>query len=95
MTIKDAEYEEDKDAFPHDAYTIKGWGKGIAFRVLGWEREMDRFAEMEQVGRTGLVAVHMVGDNKVYFEQVSNLVPLKDEDYCQNCGQVGCGHTNV
>jgi hypothetical protein len=50
---------------------------------------------MEQVGRTGLVAVHMVGDNKVYFEQVSNLVPLKDEDYCQSCGQVGCGHTNV
>lgn len=33
------DYEPDATAFPHDAYTVAGWGRGIAFYVLGWELE--------------------------------------------------------
>lgn len=95
MTIKDVEYEEDLDTFPDNAYTIPAHWKGIAFRVLGWEREMDRFGELEQVGRTGLVAVHMVGDNHVYFVRPNELEPLIPGEYCNECGQIGCAHGNV
>ncbi len=94
MTIKDVEYEEDKDTFPAEAYRMVGY-PGIAFRVLGWEKEMDRFGEMEQVGRTGLVAVHMVGDNRVYMTYPVDLTPLKEKEFCDSCGQISCGHSNV
>lgn len=96
MTIKDVEYEEDKESFPAEAYrtNVKEW-RGIAFRVLGWERIMDRFGEMEQIGRTGFVAIHMVGDNRVYLVEPKDLTPLKDAEFCTSCGQIGCGHSNV
>lgn len=94
MTIKDCEYEEDLNAFPDDAYAVRGF-KGVAFRALGWEKEMDRFGEMEQIGRTGLVAVHMVGDNHVYLVPYSDLMPLTPDEYCNECGQIGCAHGNV
>ncbi len=34
-------YETDNEAFPYDAYRVRGWGEGIAFYVRGWETEPD------------------------------------------------------
>jgi hypothetical protein len=32
----------------------------------------------------------MVGDDHVFVVDVADLVPLRDSDYCHECGQVGC-----
>jgi hypothetical protein len=38
-------YESDDATFNADAYTVRGWGQGIAFYVLGWEIEPDEDTE--------------------------------------------------
>lgn len=86
-------YESDDIAFPADAYTVRGWGHGIAFYVLGWETEPDEDTEWsgyEQ--RTDRVVVVMVGDDARHIVDVDDLTPLERSAYCGECGQIGCGH---
>jgi hypothetical protein len=86
-------YEKDDDTFPADAYRVKGWGSGIAWWVLGWETEPDDETEWTGIlPRTGRVVVRMVGDDRDFTCDQSDLTPLKREEYCGGCGQVGCGH---
>lgn len=37
---------------------------------------------------------HMVGDDRTFTFDVDDLSPLDDDDYCSECGQIGCrwGH---
>lgn len=73
------------------AYTVKRWGRGIAFRVLGWETEPDEDTEWTgQEVRTGNVIAVMVGDDRRHSVDPEDLVPLARESYCGSCGQVGC-----
>ena len=80
-------YEPD-DAFSADAYRVDGWD-GIAFRVLGWELDSDEDTEWTGTyERTGQVAVHMVGDDRVFLVDPDDLTPLRDGEYCPECGQI-------
>jgi hypothetical protein len=38
MVMRCKLYDPDLEAFPADAYTVRGW-RGVAWRVLGWELE--------------------------------------------------------
>lgn len=38
----------------------------------------------------GSVRVRMVGDDRVFTEDIDDLTPLGDDDYCPECGQIGC-----
>ena len=35
---------------------------------------------------------HMVGDNHKFNFDINRLTPLADEDFCGECGQIGCCH---
>lgn len=73
------------------AYTVDGWGQGIAWHVLGWETQPD--ADTEWSGyevRTGNVVAVMVGDDRHFSIDPENIKPLAREDFCGECGQVGC-----
>ncbi len=86
-----ANYETDTAAFPADAYTVRGWGQGIAFYVRGWETEPDEDTEWSGYeNRTGRVIVTMIGDDAKHIVDVDDLTPLDRKAYCGECGQIGC-----
>lgn len=41
------------------------------------------------------VRVVMVGDDHVYEVDASDCTPLAREEYCGECGQVGCAHDGL
>lgn len=45
------------------------------------------FEDIEDYNR---VRMHMVGDDKEWIFDVSDLTPLSEDDYCPSCGQIGC-----
>jgi hypothetical protein len=88
-------YEADDTTFSADAYIVKGW-RGIAFYVLGWETEPDEDTEWSGCeNRTGNVLVVMVGDDKRWSVEPDDITPIPREDYCGECGQVGCSHDGL
>lgn len=89
-------YESDDETFTADAYTVAGWGAGIAFRVLGWETEPDEDTEWSGCeNRTGRVIVRMIGDDARHSVDESDITPIAREDYCGECGQIGCTHDGL
>ena len=88
----DEHYEIDKEAFPADAYTVTRFA-GVAFHVLGWETEPDDDTEWSGYeNRTGKVIAVMIGDDHMYAFYPDDVTPMAREDYCGQCGQVGCTH---
>ena len=88
-------YEKDDEAFPADAYTVKG-SRGIAWYVLGWETEPTEDTEWSGTEeRTGRVVAVMVGDDRRFTFDPEDVTPLPREDYCGECGQIGCGHDGL
>lgn len=74
-----------------DAYTVGGWGGGIAFYVLGWETEPTEETEWSGYEeRTGKLVVRMVGDDRNFSEEPENVTALEPTNFCRSCGQVGC-----
>jgi hypothetical protein len=75
-------------------YTVKGWGEGIAFYLLG--PVMNRDEDYEWTGieepDENMVRAVMVGDDKVHTVDRDDLVLLDEDDFCHGCGQIGCGH---
>ena len=87
---RQTKYEEDDKTFSHDAYTVQGYS-GIAFRVYGWELQPDEDTEWTGIEeRTGNVIVVMIGDDRKFSADPDDLTPIPDEDYCAECGQIGC-----
>lgn len=49
-------------------------------------------------GDTSLITDHdwvravMVGDDRVHEIDVDDLTMIEEDDYCHECGQIGCGH---
>lgn len=85
-------YEADDAAFPHDAYSVRGYA-GVAFQVLGWEVEPDDDTEWSGYEpRTDNVLAVMVGDDKRWSVDPDDLTPLAEDAFCRECGQVGCQH---
>lgn len=87
---------EDAPEYPADAYTVVGWGGGIAWRVLGWETEPDNDTEWTGIEeRTGRLVCMMIGDDKRFAIDPAHLAPIDERDYCHVCGQVGCTHDGI
>jgi len=88
-------YETDRGTFPAGAYAVRGY-RGVAFSVLGWETEPDE--ETEGSGyevRTGRVLAVMIGDDYRHRVDPDDLTPIAREDYCGECGQIGCAHDGL
>lgn len=85
-------YEKDNDTFKAAAYKVRGH-EGIAWYVLGWETEPDedtRWSGYEV--RTGQLVAVIVGDDRYFTFDESDITPLDRREYCGECGQIGCGH---
>jgi hypothetical protein len=50
------------------------------------------YFEPEQVEDRTRVRVVMIGDDQVFTVDVDDCLPLSREDYCGECGQIGCMH---
>ena len=88
-------YEIDATVFPADAYTVDGYS-GVAWTVLGWETEPDEDTEWTGIEpRTGLVVARMVGDDRLFAVDEADLHPVEREEYCGECGQIGCCHDGL
>ena len=88
-------YEDDAQAFPAEAYTVRGY-RSVAWYVYGWETvptEDTEWSGYEE--RTGRVVAVMVGDDRRFTFDPSELEPLAREEYCGVCGQTGRGHDGL
>lgn len=85
-------YESDDETFSADAYSVDGYS-GIAWYVLGWETEPDEDTEWSGYeSRTGNVVACMVGDDRYFSFDPSDVHAIEPESFCRSCGQIGCGH---
>ena len=84
-------YESDDQAFPAEAYTVDRYS-GIAWHVMGWEVKPDEDTEWSGCEvRTGNIVCIMVGDDRRFSFDPAEVHPLPDDEYCSECGQIGCG----
>lgn len=88
-------YEVDDKEFSAKAYQVDGY-RGIAWYVLGWQTEPDEDTYWTGYeNRTGKVVCVMVGDDRHFAFEPSEITPLEREEYCGVCGQIGCGHDGL
>lgn len=76
-------------------YTVEGW-RGIAFYCLGPVMVRDEDYEWSGVEEPhpDLVRMVMVGDDEVHEIDRTDLTVIGDDDYCHECGQIGCKATS-
>lgn len=85
-------YEIDEKEFDADAYKVDGY-KGIAWQVLGWETTEDSgtIYTGENVC-TGYIVARMIGDDRYFVFERDEITPIEREEFCSECGQIGCKH---
>lgn len=81
---------ETKTLDPEQTYRVAGWS-GIAFRYLGDEAEPDGDTQWTGIYEpTGRVLMVMIGDGRVWTIDPEDVTPINEDDYCPECGQIGC-----
>jgi len=78
------------------AYRVEGYG-GVAWRVTGHEEALDEDYEWTGIKTVieDRVVAHMIGDDRDFTFGVDELTPIEDDEFCSECGQIGCGHGNA
>jgi len=78
------------------AYRVEGYG-GVAWRVIGHEEALDEDYEWTGIKTVieDRVVAHMIGDDRDFTFGVDELTPIEDDEFCSECGQIGCGHGNA
>jgi hypothetical protein len=72
-------------------YAVDSYG-GIAFYAVSYERVCDEDFEwtgIETENRERVVMM-MVGDDRPFTFGIDEVTVIEDEDYCSECGQIGC-----
>ena len=88
-------YETDTPDPYLKAVRVAGY-PAVAWHVLGWQTEPD--ADTEWSGyevRTGRLVCVMVGDDHHHAIDPEDVQTLAREDYCGDCGQIGCCHDGL
>ena len=83
----------DADADGYDgAYKVRG-SAGVAWRVFGWEMEATEDTEWDGIlVRTGALVCVMIGDDRPEILDPDEIEPIEREEFCGECGQIGCAH---
>jgi hypothetical protein len=77
---------------PGDRFRVDGY-PGVAFYVHDRERAATEDTWWDGIEEeTGRVLMVIVGDDRTFAVEPDDLTPLEREDYCSECGQIGCGH---
>lgn len=72
-------------------YRVTGW-RGIAFYFVGPETRPDEDTEWTGVEElTGMALMVMVGDDYEHVVDPVDVIPIDEDSFCRDCGQVGCG----
>jgi hypothetical protein len=89
------------DLNTNDRYKVDGFG-GVAFYFAGvqtethtiWEYDEDDPGTCWEVSSeeepTGMVYMIMVGDDHKHVIDPDDITKIDDDDYCHECGQIGC-----
>lgn len=74
------------------AYRIEGWSDGIAWRLLGYVEVLDEDYEWSGIANIDESHVNavMIGDDRVFAFEVEDLTVIDEDEYCSECGQIGC-----
>lgn len=84
-------YEEAPE-YAAEAYVIRGHS-GVAWNILGWETVPDVDTQWSSYeARTGNLLAVMIGDDQKFSVDPADVTALPEDGYCQECGQIGCGH---
>lgn len=85
-------FEADPETFTSNAYKIKSY-PGIAWYVLGWELVYNEDPEWSgEKERSGKIVAVMVGDDRKFIFEPTDIKVLNEDEYCHSCGQIGCEH---
>jgi hypothetical protein len=71
------------------AYKVDGYG-GVAWRVLG--PATTTVYEGDALVCNDDECDHMLGDDREFTFDVEDLTALDRDEFCGECGQIGCGH---
>ena len=73
-----------------DRVMVSGYS-GVAFYVHRWQTIPDEDTEWSGIeNETGMIEVVMVGDDRVFVVDPDDLTAISEDDYCPECGQIGC-----
>jgi hypothetical protein len=82
----------DEDECFEGAYCVDQY-PGVAWWVWGWEVEANEDTVWSgYYDRTGRVVCTMIGDDRKFALDPADVHQLAREDYCGECGQIGCCH---
>lgn len=81
------------------AYSVDGY-PGVAWWAIRYDTEQvmpddpdcwsDDPADYTEVNYDMLV-MRMIGDDRDFLIDVQDVSAISDDDYCDGCGQIGCG----
>ena len=78
-------------------YTVEGY-RGIAWYAWRYatirepiEFEDGTVEDWEEIEDPSRVVCSMIGDDRKFEFPTEELTPIAREDYCSECGQIGCG----
>lgn len=75
------------------AYRVDGY-PGVAWWAVKfdtthvWDDDMD---DWDVVVDDTMLIMRMIGDDRDHIIDVDDIEPISDDDYCDGCGQIGCG----
>lgn len=76
-------------------FRVKRW-PAVAVVAMGYFAEYPEPSEEDQepelMSDESRIVVVMVGDDKRHIVAASDLIPLNEDEFCPECGQIGCGH---
>lgn len=90
--------------FDFDAHYTERRGPAVAWVALGWEpvpniiEDTETGCEWQDEDEPfrpdfgGRIAFRMVGDDRIFYFDADDMVRIDEDDYCTECGQVGCTH---
>jgi hypothetical protein len=61
----------------------------VAYKIDGWNGIAWRRARKTKDGRAFMT---MIGDDRVFEVDAEDVHHIRDDEYCPECGQIGCGH---
>lgn len=67
-------------------YTVEGYA-GVVFYL---DENRGEGEWVQDITSDTVIAV-MVGDDREHEVSIDDLTEISDDDYCSDCGQIGCG----
>lgn len=64
---------------------------GVAWHAIAYEPMYDEYGDEDGYTTDTIIAV-MVGDNRRFRIPTEDCIPITNDEYCSQCGQIGCGH---